>query len=114
MHDKIRLRLIEDVTLVKRDGSEKKIKAKMDTGASLSSIDKKLASELKISHVLRSKLVKSANGKQIRPVVRVPLTIAGRTFEEEFTITDRSHLKFMMLIGINILKQGFLVDPGKK
>ena len=34
--------------------------------------------------------------------------------KSEFTIADRTHMKYKILVGQNILKEGFLVDPMKK
>ncbi len=30
-----------------------------------------------------------------------------------FSIADRAHMKYKVLIGKNILKKGFLIDPSK-
>ncbi|RMF54736.1 hypothetical protein D6745_04305 [Candidatus Woesearchaeota archaeon] len=93
----------------------KKVKAKIDTGASLSSIDMKLASEVGLSLGNKTKLVKQAHGNTLRPTARVKLTINGETMKTEFTLADRRHLKYKVLIGLNVLKKGgFLIDPLKK
>ena len=59
--------------------------------------------------------MQSARLQQRRPVVWAKLEINGRTFKKvRFTIADRTHLKYKALIGNNILKRGFLVDPSRK
>lgn len=107
---KIVIGLTEKVVL---RGSEtsKAVMGKVDTGATKSSIDERLAKRLKLGPVIRSKLVKSAHGNRLRPMVNVTIELAGKTLTEEFTIADRKHLKYQVLIGQNVLKDGFLIDP---
>ena len=39
----------------------------------------------------------------------------GLVIEAEFTLADRAHMNYPLLIGQNILKKGnFLIDPNKK
>lgn len=88
--------------------------ARIDTGATKSSIDLMLASKLGLGPVVDSKLIKSAYGVRLRPVVRADIVIAGRTIRAKFTLADRLHMRFPVLIGQNILKKGFLVDPARR
>ena len=60
-----------------------------------------------------SKIVKSAHGNRLRPIIEGEVEIAGKTVKAEFTLADRTHMKYRMLIGINVLKANFLVDPSK-
>jgi len=107
--------LSEKIKIETKEGKKKTIKAKIDTGASKSSLDINLASQLNVSSVIRSKLVKSAHGSRLRPVVIATIEIAGKKIKEEFTLADRGHMKYPVLIGVNVLKKGsFLVDPSKK
>lgn len=57
--------------------------------------------------------VRSSNGEaQERVVVVMPLTLAGRTFEAEVTLTHRDEMGFRMLVGRTALAAGgFHVDP---
>ena len=55
-----------------------------------------------------------AHGGTIRPIMKVEFQLAGRKLKQEFTIADRSHMKFEVLIGQNALKKGFLIDPNIK
>lgn len=88
--------------------------ARIDTGATSSSIDNKLANELGLVPITKSKIVKSAYGVKRRPVVKAKVKMDGFTIEEEFTLADRSHMTYKLLIGQNILKKGdFLIDPNK-
>ncbi len=114
MKRKITLGLIEEVNIFSKDGKKRKIKAKVDTGASKCSLDTKLAAKLKLGPVIRTKLVKSAEGNSLRPIVNATIQLKGLKVKTEFTIADRSHLKYDMLIGVNVLKKGFIIDPSKK
>lgn len=88
---------------------------RIDTGADICSIDMKLAGSIGLGPVERLKKIKSAHGIKHRPVVRAALEIKGRRFKKiRFTLADRSHLRYRALIGKNILKKGFLIDPSIK
>ncbi len=115
MDKKITLGLTEEVTLIGSGEKEEKVIARIDTGATSSSIDTGLAGRLNLGPVIRSKLVKSASGIKKRPVVRVKIRMNGQLIEEEFTLADRSQMTYQMLVGQNILKKGnFLISPNKK
>ncbi|MBD3354436.1 hypothetical protein GF361_00445 [Candidatus Woesearchaeota archaeon] len=93
----------------------KTVTARIDTGATMSSIDSRLAAKLKLGPVIRTKLVKSAQGSSSRPVIKAKLKLDGKVIEEDFSIADRKHMKYSILIGQNILKkEDFLIDPHKK
>jgi len=98
---------------VKSNSNVKELTARIDTGATKSSIDIILASELRLGPVIDSRLIKSAHGAKLRPVVKVEITMCGRTVSANFTLADRNHMKYPVLIGQNILKKGFLIDPNK-
>lgn len=108
---KIVIGLIESVTLIGNNKQKKRIKAKIDTGATKSSIDTKLASTLKLGPIIKSKLVKSAQGNKLRPVIEAQVILAGKKLKGEFTLADRAHMRYKVLIGQNLLKQGFIIDP---
>ncbi|MBI4451144.1 ATP-dependent zinc protease [Candidatus Woesearchaeota archaeon] len=87
--------------------------ARIDTGATKSSIDQHLAAELALGPAVRQAMVKSAHGTRLRPVVKASINVAGRRLRVEFTIADREHMKYKVLIGQNIIKRRFLIDPSK-
>ena len=108
------LGLTEEVVLIGEDGKEKQVTARIDTGATSSSIDIKLAESLGLNPSEKSKIVKSASGVKKRPVVEAKVKINGAIIEAEFTLADRSHMTYPLLIGQNILKKSnFLIDPDK-
>lgn len=104
--------LVENIRILGRQ-RQKEISAKIDTGATKSSIDKRIVDDLSLGPIIKSKIVKSAHGTGIRPVIEAEIIIAGRHIKAEFTIADRIHMKYPVLIGQNILKIGFLIDPNK-
>jgi hypothetical protein len=111
---KQKIGLIEPVTL-KGSKSSAKCLARIDTGAVRSSMDASLATGLGLGPVIFTRLIKSANGSSVRPVVHGELVLADKKIEGTFNLADRSHLRFKVLIGQNILiDNGFLIDPDKK
>ncbi len=94
--------------------ADKQIMARVDTGATISSINKTLVDSLGLGPVVRTTKVASAQGKQVRPIVIVDLEIAGKNLKAEFSVANRDHMEYQILIGRNILKHGFLIDPRKE
>jgi len=103
--------LTEDIIMLPGNGNSKQVTAKIDTGATRSSIDIKLASKLSLGPVIKSKMVRSAHGNKLRPVIEAELLLAGKKLKSEFTLADRTQMKYAILIGVNVLKHGFLIDP---
>jgi len=108
--------MTEFIILYSPDGSKsKKIKAKIDTGAQSNSIDKNLALSLDVGPAKRTTVVKSANGRSLRPVVYLTIEINGKELRGRFTIADRQKMNYNVLIGKNILaKSGFIIDPSRE
>jgi hypothetical protein len=84
--------------------------AKIDTGASRSSIDKELAKNLGITDVIKEKEVKSSHGKSIRQIVKTKVKIGNRIIPTSFTLANRDELKFDLILGKNFLWRGFIID----
>jgi alpha-L-glutamate ligase-like protein len=57
-------------------------------------------------------LIRSSHGATIRPIVRLPIKLAGKTFNTKFTVINRENMAYQVLIGRRSLK-GFLVNPQK-
>jgi len=110
--NRITVGLTARVIIFGRKG-KRELFAKIDTGATKSSIDAKLAKELDLGPELKKSKVKSAHGTRYRPVITADINIAGELLHSEFTVAERDHLKYKVLIGQNMLKKGFLIDPNK-
>ncbi len=59
----------------------KLVRAKVDTGASKSSIDLKLAELLKLGPVIGRTTIVNTHGRAVRPIVRAGIEMAGRNYE---------------------------------
>jgi hypothetical protein len=105
---------VEPVKMVGPSGRTKQVLARVDTGATKSSIDVSLAANLELGPILKTKMVKSASGKGRRAVVEAKIVLSNKEFKIDFTLADRSDMKYPVLIGQNILCKGFLIDPMKE
>ncbi len=105
---------VEEVILLSAKG-EKRVLARIDTGAKLSSLDAKIAEELGLSNShTRIQKIRSSHGRSERPVVNARVVVGGVEHLSEFTVIDRSHMRYQVLIGRNVLENGFLVDASRK
>jgi hypothetical protein len=112
--NRVVLGFVENVLLIGNNNQKKNISARIDTGAEKSSIDARVAAELHLGPIIKRKLINSAHGKMVRPVMEAIISIGGKKLRSEFTIADRNHMKYKVLVGQNVLKEGFLIDPLKK
>lgn len=97
----------------KKSMKRKKVLAKVDTGAWRTSISKELAEELNLltdDNILWTKEVKSALGKEKRPIINLTFWLAGRKIITPASVAKRSAVTFPVIIGRKNLK-GFLVNP---
>jgi len=113
MEDKIVIGLTEHLIFL-IGNKRRAVEAKVDTGATKSSIDVKLANELKLGPILDNKIIKSAHGIRRRPIIAADVELSGKKlYKIQFTIADRNYMQYPVLIGQNILKKGFLIDITK-
>lgn len=105
------LGVIEKITII---GSKKRktVRAKIDTGAFRTSIDVDLVHELGLDEHDKLVHVRSGSGKQKRKTAHVAFRMKGKQIKTVASYTERSHLRFPIIIGRRDLK-GFLVDPEK-
>jgi hypothetical protein len=108
--DKKIIKAVEPVLIQSSNLVIKKIKARIDTGATQSSIDVNLAKELGYTKYIGQINVVSANGIKTRPLVEINYELSGKKIKSIFTIADRKNLNYSILIGRNDL-EGFLIDP---
>lgn len=61
------------------------------------------------------KRIKSSNGAiEERYVVKTHIELFGHKIQTEFSLSDRSKMKFPILLGRKLLRNGFIVDVRKK
>ena len=107
--------VIEEVILRGPTG-EIQVRAKVDTGATRTSIDTDLAKKLGLGPVERRVHTRSAAAEhpEVRDVVKAILVIDGKAFETHVAVTDRQDMKYHMIVGMDVLrKSGFLISPRK-
>ena len=116
----------------------KRVKAKVDTGARSSSLHAEhielfqIRGQMGVRFVVlplqRSRLkavsceallhderyIKSSNGsRELRPVIRTPISWGGETWEVDLTLTSRDLMGFRMLLGREAIRRRQLVDPSR-
>lgn len=106
--DKVLIGTIEPVLI-----GGNKILARIDTGAKRCGICDSLVDKLGLGPSIKKVEVNSASGNTVRDVIGVDFILADKKIRAMFTISDRRHMKYDVLIGRNALKRGFLIDPSK-
>ncbi|MFW6378821.1 MAG: retroviral-like aspartic protease family protein, partial [Nanoarchaeota archaeon] len=66
------------------------VSARIDTGATKSSIDATIVEQLGIGPVVGERTVRNAHGSERRKIVRIRINVAGKTINAKFTIANRS------------------------
>jgi hypothetical protein len=114
------------------------IKAKIDTGARTSTLHafdikayegeacklitfsirplqrrKKLILRCQAALLERRMVSDSGGHRELRYVIQTPVTLGGRIWPIEITLTDRGSLRFRMLLGRTAIRGRYLVDPEK-
>lgn len=118
--------------------SQKPIKAKIDTGAKSSALhvtdltvtveDGQQIAQFRmyvgktsksktvpvVAHVQSMARIKSSNGQvEERPMIRTQLELGGQSWPIDVTLTDRSNMKYRMLIGRDAMEDKLQVHPSK-
>jgi len=122
--EKITIGEVEDIVLLKWGV---KYSARIDTGATSSSLD---ARKIKIKNdivnfvlrggkplkvpLLEYRRVRTSVGKERRPVVLLDICLGSLHLLTQVTLTNRSHLKYALLIGRRVLKGNFVVDVSRR
>lgn len=121
--DRVTLGLVEDVILLPW---KVKLPARIDTGAATSSLD---ARELQIKDniaefslpekygglqlrlpIVDWKTIRSAGARGKRPIVEIELCVGPKHIRARVNLTDRSQVKYPLLLGRNVLQKNFVVD----
>ena len=101
------LRPFEAVKVESVGGQDsEELRALVDTGARISSIDKAIAEKLGLLSEENTEYedsFHSALGRQSRPVVRIVFWLSGKKIESIASVADRSGRKTLFLVGRNDL-----------
>lgn len=103
----------ENIKVVSAKKEKAELRAKIDTGAWRTSIDKDLARGLGLlrpENILWTKIYKSSLGKEKRSIIGLTFYLAGRKIETLAGVAKRENLRAPMVIGRRDLG-GFLVKP---
>ena len=95
---------------------EVQVRAKVDTGATRTTLDTDLAKRLGLGPVLRHVRTRAAAAEhpEKRDVVSATVVIAGQSYEVQVAVTDRKDMKYHMIVGMDVLRQSpFLISPRK-
>ncbi len=107
---------IEYVKVIGHHG-EARVKGRIDTGASRTSVDVWLAANIGLGPTVDVAKFKSVFLDEVRtrPLVRGIVEIAGVTFTLPVSVEDRSDMRYPVLVGMDVLRSGrFLIDPTKR
>jgi len=107
-----------------------KLPARIDTGAGMTSLDvRDLSVKNKVAQfrlpekygntlislpVIRYCKVRSSDSRRRRPVVEMELCVGSKRMRVQANLTNRSHLEYPLILGRNVLSQGFIVDPAQE
>lgn len=105
--------IYEAVKILDPQGKQYTTIAKVDTGAYRSAICQTLIDKLKLlGEPERLKTVRSALGKEERPIIPLSFILDNKLVQSEVFVADRTEMKYDIIIGRKDLKQ-FLIDPRK-
>lgn len=119
-------------------GTNLVFKARLDSGATLSSLnaldleqyeqdgetwvrfdvldpndtDERLTLEYPVKRTIR--IVQHSGNHQQRPVIELTYCIGEHHRKAEVSLIDRSHFTYQMLVGRNHMRNALLIDPGKR
>ncbi len=107
--------VIERVVVRGKRG-EVRVTAKIDTGASRTTVDTDIAARAGLGPVLGTVRIRQSIAKQAetRPLVSAEFEIAGLKFDVGAAIADRHEMRYHVIVGMDILGRGsFLISPTK-
>ncbi len=77
-------------------------------------IGRKGVSNFETTSFTRRKIKSSTGHIENRVVIKTDLVVFGKKYKTEFSLTNRSGMKFPVLLGRKFLNRGFLVDVSKE
>jgi hypothetical protein len=66
------------------------------------------------ARVVRDRSIRSANGREVRPVVDLWVCLAGQRRRVLFTLGNRSHMNYRVILGRRALEGRLAVDAARK
>jgi hypothetical protein len=125
--EKVTIGTVEDVLLLPW---RVKLPARIDTGAAKSSLD---ARELKVHEdrvefklprrygglqldlrIIEWRHVRTPEGLERRPIVELEICLGSKRIRTLVNLTDRSRVKYPLILGRNFLKEDFVVDVKRR
>ena len=125
--EKIIIGTIEDVVLLPWGA---RLPARIDTGAAKSSLD---ARDLRVQDdmvefklpqkygglqlrlpIIEWRHVRSPDARERRPVVELEICLGSRRIRTKVNLTDRSMVKYPLILGRNFLRENFVVDVKRR
>lgn len=113
--DKKVVGLVEEVKIIGSKG-EVKTEALLDSGATRSSVDIKIAAKAGLGPITGSKKIKSASkphAPQTRAIAEGKIVIKGVKKKVQFTLANRSTMSYPVLVGRDVLHSDFVIDVEK-
>jgi hypothetical protein len=117
--DKSMVGLVEIVEIIGEKGSVRK-KALLDTGATRSSVDVKIAAKAGIGPIISSVKIKNASSNAggvtsytRRAVAEARIKLKGKIVKTGVNIVDRQGLPYAILIGRDVIHDNFLIDVSR-
>lgn len=112
-----KIHVFEEIKIKALNGQGKvTVRAKVDTGAWRTAIDRRLAGNLGLlepRNILWTRRVRSTAGVEERPVISLTFWFAGRRVTTPASVARRHLLRYPVIIGRKNLK-GMLIDPHAK
>jgi hypothetical protein len=125
--EKIIIGTIEDVVLLPWGA---RLPARIDTGAAKSSLD---ARDLRVQDdmvefklpqkygglqlrlpIIEWRHVRSPDARERRPVVELEICLGSKRIRTKVNLTDRSMVKYPLILGRNFLRENFVVDVKRR
>jgi hypothetical protein len=103
-----------------------RLPARIDTGAAMTSLDARnleIIDNMAVFNLSKKyggtrikvpvkawKAIRSASGRQKRPIVELEFCIGPKRIVTDVNLTDRKKVKYPVLLGRNVLKDQFIID----
>ncbi|MBT0586465.1 ATP-dependent zinc protease family protein [Alteromonas oceanisediminis] len=97
---------VDNIDEIERDGQ---MWVSFDIHPNIHNVDEIVRREAKVSDI--RKIKSSTATRERRYVIETPIVLAGMTWEIQLTLTDRSEMTYLMLLGREAMAGRLIVDP---